>query len=300
MLRKLGYIAIALAGLLVLAVGAVYGITEVRIRKDYSSVATRPMVLPADPETLEFGRRIAAIRGCAGCHGPDLGGSAVIESAMVAMLYATNLTHGEGGVADRYDAARWVRAIRNGVGADGRALIFMPSHEFQGMSDEDVAALVSWIESVPPVDRTMPKTSIGPLGRVLFLAGQVPLVPAELVDHDARTVRSVERAVTVEYGRYLAAGCAGCHGAGYSGGKIPGTPPDFLPAANLTPDSETGLGKWTEADLFRALREGKRPDGTDLDGRFMPWRETSQFTDDEIRAIWLFLQSLPATAEGNR
>jgi mono/diheme cytochrome c family protein len=47
-------------------------------------------------------------------------------------------------------------------------------------------------------------------------------------------VRAVERGVTVEYGRYLAAGCVGCHGAGYSGGKIPGTPPDFLPTANLT------------------------------------------------------------------
>jgi mono/diheme cytochrome c family protein len=300
MLRKLGYIAIALVGLLVLAAGAVYGVSEVRIRKDYSRVATRPMVLPADSESIEYGRRIAAIRGCTGCHGPDLGGSAVIETAMVAMLYATNLTRGEGGVAGLYDAARWVRAIRNGVGADGRALLFMPSHEFQSMSDEDVAAVVSFIESVPPVDRTMPKTSIGPLGRVLFLTGQVQLVPAELVDHDAQPVRSVERAVTVEYGRYLAAGCAGCHGAGYSGGKIPGTPPDFLPAANLTPDPETGLGNWTEADLFRTLREGKRPDGTDLDGRFMPWREMAQFTDDEIRAIWLFFQSLPATAEGNR
>lgn len=299
MLRRLRSLAIAVAGLLVAAVGAVYGITSVRMGKDYGNVATRPMVLPADPETLEYGRRLATIRGCAGCHGPDLGGHAVIEDAMVAKLYATNLTRGVGGVAAQYDVARWARAIRNGVGADGRALLFMPSQEYQGMSDEDVAALIAYMESAPPVDRTMPKTRIGPLGRALFLAGQIPLVPAEIVDHAAEPVRSVERGVTVEYGRYLAAGCVGCHGPGYSGGKVPGTPPDFLPATNLTPDPETGIGTWTEADFFRALREGKRPDGTELDV-FMPVRETSQFTDDEIRAVWMFLQTLPATPEGNR
>jgi mono/diheme cytochrome c family protein len=299
MLKKLRILVIGVAALLLVAVGAVYGLTSVRLGKDYSAVATTPIVLPADPETLEYGRRLATVRGCVGCHGADLGGGTVIEDAMIAKLYATNLTRGEGGVAERYDAARWARAIRHGVAADGRALIFMPSQDYQGMSDEDLAAIVAYIESTPDVDRTMPETKIGPLGRALFLAGQIPLVPAEIVDHEATPVRAVERGVTVEYGRYLAAGCAGCHGPGYSGGKVPGTPPDFKPATNLTPDPETGLGQWAEADFFRALRDGKRPDGTTLDV-FMPVRETSQFTDDEIRAIWLFLRSLPATAEGNR
>lgn len=300
MLRKLGYAALALAGVLIVASGAVFGITQVRIDRHYDDVAVRPLSVPTDSAGIALGQRLAAIRGCAGCHAPDLSGSAVIEDGMVAKLYASNLTRGQGGVASHYDPALFARAIRNGVGWDGRALLLMPSQEFHGMSDDDIGAIIAYIESVPPVDHVQPKSSVGPLGRALFLAGQVELVPAELVDHDAEPVAAVERGVTVEYGRYLAAGCAGCHGAGYSGGKVPGTPPDFIPAANLTPDPETGLGTWTEADLFRALRDGKRPDGTELDGRFMPWRETAKFTDDEIRAVWLFLQSLPATPEGNR
>jgi cytochrome c553 len=104
----------------------------------------------------------------------------------------------------------------------------------------------------------------------------------------------------VAYGKYLAVTCTGCHGEGLSGGAIPGTPPDWPPAANLTPDEATGLGGWTEADFFRALREGKRPDGTDLQGDFMPWKLTAKMTDDEIRALWMYLQTLPAKAEGGR
>ena len=300
MLRKLGYAALALAGVLIIASGAVFGITQVRIERHYDDVAARPLTVPTDSAGIALGQRLAAIRGCAGCHAPDLSGSAVIEDAMVAKLYASNLTRGRGGVASHYDPALFARAIRNGVGWDGRALLLMPSQEFHGMSDEDVGAIIAYIQSVPPVDHVQPKSSVGPLGRALFLAGQVELVPAEHVDHDDQPVPAVPRGVTVEYGRYLAGGCTGCHGAGYSGGKVPGTPPDFIPAANLTPDPETGLGTWTEADLFRALREGKRPDGTALDGRFMPWRETAQFTDDEIRAVWLFLRSLPAKPAGNR
>ena len=300
MLRKLGYAALALAGILIVASGAVFGITEIRITRKYDDVAVRPLALPTDSASIALGNRLATIRGCFGCHGPDLSGSPVIDNGMIAKLYASNLTRGEGGVAGHYDSGLFARAIRNGIGWDGHALLFMPSQEFHGMSDEDVGALIAYIESVPAVDHVQPKSSVGPLGRALFLAGQVELVPAEIVDHDAVPVASVERGVTVEYGRYLAAGCAGCHGKGYSGGKIPGTPPDFIPAANLTPDPATGLGDWTEADLFRALREGKRPDGTELDGRFMPWRETARFTDDEIRAIWLFLRSLPAAPAGNR
>lgn len=297
--RKLGYAALVFAGVLVVAAGAVFGITEVRIGRKYGEVATRPLVLPADEAGIEIGRRIAATRGCLDCHGPGLGGQPVMQEAGIANLYASNLTRGEGGVAPLYDAGSWARAIRNGVGADGRALLLMPSQEYQGMSDQDVAALIAYIEAAPPLDHLQPVSSVGPLGRVLFLAGQIPLLPAEVVDHDVEPPRAVERGVTVEYGKYLAAACAGCHGPGYSGGRMPGAPPDFLPAANITPDRKTGIGAWTEADLFRALREGKRPNGTELDGRFMPWRMTAELTDDEIRAIWLFLRTLPAKPAGN-
>ena len=104
--------------------------------------------------------------------------------------------------------------------------------------------------------------------------------------------------VTAEYGKYLAdnAGCPSCHGPGLSGGKIPQAPPDTVPAANLTP---TGLGQWTEADFVRTIRTGTRPDGRVLD-TFMPWPYYSQMTDDELGAIWRYLQSVPPRPTGTR
>jgi len=103
--------------------------------------------------------------------------------------------------------------------------------------------------------------------------------------------------VTPEFGKYLAdtAGCSGCHGPGLSGGVIAEAPPGTTPAANLTP---AGLGTWSEADFFKAMRTGTRPDGRVLD-TFMPWPYYAQMTDDELRALWRFLQVVPPRATGN-
>ena len=125
------------------------------------------------------------------------------------------------------------------------------------------------------------------------------LLPAELIDHNAPRPTGVTPGETVEYGQYLAVGCSGCHGPGYSGGPIPGTPPEFPPAANITPDKTTGIGNWSKADFVKALREGKRPDGTDINP-FMPWKNFSQMTDQEVGALWLYLQTVPPKAKGGR
>src|SRR5690606_20928440 len=210
-------------------------------------------------------------------------GKVFIDSPVIAKLTASNLTAGAGGVADKYTNADWVRAIRNGVKPDGRPVLFMPSHEYYVLSDEDVGALISYIESVPPADNVLPGNSVGPLGRILYVTGQLPLLPVELIDHDAERPAVPEEGPTAEYGAYLATGCSGCHGMTFSGGKIPGTPPDFIPPPNLTPDVETGLGAWTEEDFYLALKEGIRPDGRSLDVQYMPWNLTAQMTDDELK-----------------
>jgi hypothetical protein len=67
--------------------------------------------------------------------------------------------------------------------------------------------------------------------------------------------------------------------------------------ANITPH-ETGLSDWTEADFIRAMREGKRKDGTAI-SEFMPWRAYGQMSDAELRAIWAYLQTVPAVEKGN-
>lgn len=104
--------------------------------------------------------------------------------------------------------------------------------------------------------------------------------------------------VTVAYGRYLAAGCTGCHGPNLSGGKIAIGPPDWPPAANLTPHASGRLRNWSEADLLHAMRQARRPDGSALNP-VMP-AVFGNMTDVELRALWQYLRTLPPAATGER
>jgi mono/diheme cytochrome c family protein len=169
----------------------------------------------------------------------------------------------------------------------------MPSHHYWVLSDDDVSAMIAYLESVPAVDATPAPTSVRGLGRFLFVTGRLPLVPAELIDHEAPRPVAPAPAVTAEYGEYLATGCRGCHGELLGGGPIVGAPADRPMAANLTPDERSGLGSWERDDFFRALREGRRPDGSTIDP-IMPWQNTSAMTDLEIDALWTYLQAVPA------
>lgn len=105
------------------------------------------------------------------------------------------------------------------------------------------------------------------------------------------------RRPTAAYGAYLATACVGCHGKGFSGGHIPGMPPDWPDAANLTPDPG-GLANWSEADLKQALREGVAPGGRALKTDYMPVRVTRFLTDEEVGALYAYFRSLPAKAHG--
>jgi hypothetical protein len=68
--------------------------------------------------------------------------------------------------------------------------------------------------------------------------------------------------------------------------------PEAPPASNLTPH-DTGLAAWSEEDFIVAMRTGRRPDGSAIDGRAMPWRAVGQASDLELQSIWRFLRSLP-------
>lgn len=282
----------------VVLVVAVYSLSGRRLRATYD-VSVVEIQTTGDSSILAWGRHVAEIRGCTDCHREDLGGRTFIDGMPLARLTATNLTSGANGVASGYSDADWVRSIRSGVRPNGLPLLFMPSHEYRPMGPEDLGALVSWIKSMPPVDTDPVEQKIGLLGRVLFLAGQLPLIPAERIDHSDPSFSQPEADVTVVYGAYLATACAGCHGEGFSGGVIPGVPPEWPEAANLTPDVDTGVGLWSEDDFFSFFEDGVRPDGRQVDAAFMPWPIGQSFTDDEKRALWMFLRSLPATSKGD-
>jgi mono/diheme cytochrome c family protein len=111
----------------------------------------------------------------------------------------------------------------------------------------------------------------------------------------------------VERGKYLVtlASCTDCHTPGYFFGKpdnarflggsevgfeIPGL--GVFHGPNLTPDNDSGLGKWTNAQIVTAIKTGKRPDGREL-APAMPWRAFAQMTDADANAIVAYLKSLP-------
>ena len=284
--------------LLVVAAGAIFGMSNASFNKVYA-VDPPPVTVPAaDSSVLAHGAHIAAIRGCTECHGDNVGGKVFIDDPALGTLLASNLTGGAGGLG-HYNDLDWVRAIRHGIDPEGRPLLFMPSHEFYPLGDEDLGALIAYLKQAPAVENELPASTVGPLGRALFVAGELHLVPAELIDHEAPRPETPAVGVTVEYGRYIAVVCMGCHGEGFSGGTIPGVPPDWPPAANLTFD-ESGLADWTLDQFTTLLRTGKRPDGRELNPVYMPWRPLSEMTDEEIEALWVYLESLPHTPVGNR
>lgn len=293
-LRWIGVVLAGLVGLLTVAAALVFFVSESRINKTYD-IALESVASSTDEDALARGEHLAVIQGCTDCHGADLAGEPFLEDPAIGHLYASNLTAGEGGIGRVYTDADWVRAIRHGVGPDGKPLLYMPAQDFYHLSDEDLAALIAYLKSVPPVNNSLPDDAIGPLGRILFLAGQLPLVPAEMIDHDGPRPYAPPPGVTVEYGQYLAVTCTGCHGQDLSGGPIPGAPPNWPPAANLTPAGH--LAEWSEGDFISAMRTGISPDGHEIDP-VMPIEAVRAMTDEELKALWLFLQSLPPVAGG--
>ncbi len=250
-------------------------------------------------ELLAWGKHIATTRGCQDCHGEDLGGGVFADAMPVMRLAGPNLT--PGGVGSAYSDADWVRAIRHGVGPDGRGLLLMPSDEYYYLGDRDLAALVTYLKSLPPVARELPESRLGPAGRALLVAGKFPLPAATRIDHEGPRPVAPPKGATVAYGEYLAMGaCTGCHGPTLSGGPIPGAPPEWPPAANITPDPETGIGSWSRENFMAAMTRGVRPDGRQIEPRFMPWPNLARLEPDEKEALWLYLQTVEAKPFGER
>jgi mono/diheme cytochrome c family protein len=275
------------------------------------SCAHQQVPLPAIAETQlsdasvargEYIVRNAAV--CGHCHAADrknpdgpLSGGAEFRNWRVGVARASNLTPDPTGLGD-WSEAEIVRALRNGVSRDGRLLIpVMPYEWLHEMSDGDAVAVARYLKSLPPVRNEVRQSPNFwfKLGKVFFLR---PL--------PGTTVSAPPRAATAAYGAYLSQHvslCADCHTPRVGIRSAPdrtrlfagdATPPEGFPAnpSNLTPDNETGIGRWSEADFIKTLRSGVTPEGEKLHP-FMP-REVGRMTDDDLRAIYLYLRALPA------
>jgi mono/diheme cytochrome c family protein len=240
---------------------------------------------------------VESFYACAECHGTDFGGGVMVDDPAMGRLLGPNLTLGTGSRTVSYTAADWDRMVRHGVKPDNTPTP-MPSRDFFSMSDRELSDIVSYIRSLPPVNKEVPAVTLGPVGKVLVATGQLQL-SAEIhptkhaIEHVALPPAATADAT---FGKHLAQTCTGCHGAKFGGGKIIGGPPDWPPAANLTP---TGLAGWTYDDFVRALREAKSKNGVALRE---PMATVQKFgknmTDTELQALWAYIKDLPAQPTG--
>ncbi len=298
LLRRLTLVVGAIAVIIgVVAIG-VYVLSERAIRASVT-VADESVVIPTDSASIARGRHLArAVTKCVDCHGHDLGGATIVDAPPMGKFSGMNLTRGKGGLGASLSDAEMVRAIRHGVAADGHKLVIMPSVEYSSLSAEDLGAVIAYVRSLAPVDREIARPTFGPVARVLIATSAAPLFAADVVGRAVPLAAAPPAGVTAAYGAYLAkiGGCVGCHGPTLSGGKIPQGDPSWLPAANLTP---TGLAGYTEETFITALRTGVRPNGGAINFP-MPWKAAAEMTDDEMKAVWAYLKTVPPKAYGGR
>ncbi len=251
-----------------------------------------------DPAVVARGDHLVhSIAACAGdlCHGGDLGGGKPIEMGPVATLSAPNITPDNIGAA--YSDGELARLIKHGIKKDGRSVRFMPAQDISWLPDADVLAIVSYLRTVKPVERSNGSSVIKTLGKVLDRQEQFVLDVARHIDH-SKTEAAPPPEATAAYGGYVTRLCTGCHGEHYSGGPLPGAPSSFAIPLNLTPD-DTGLKDWTFADYDKLMKTGVRKNGKQLD-KLMPIEAWKNFDDTEMRATWAYLQTLPARPFGGR
>jgi mono/diheme cytochrome c family protein len=263
------------------------------------SVKPPSIMASTDAAVIARGKHLAAsLGGCFGCHGEDLGGKPGEDMGPLGSVSASNLTRGKGGVGAHYSDAELARVIRDGIKADGHSLRFMPAQDMSWWPDDDLTALVSFVRSVPPVDRALPPSRIGVVGKVIDRLGMLPLDIARRIDHDKPHPKTLQATPTPAYGAELARLCQGCHGEGLSGGPIPGAPPDLPVPSNITPH-ETGIKLYTEADFMHLLDTGLKRDGKQLNP-FMPIAVLRAMNDVERKALWAYLRSVPGKPFGGR
>ena len=177
-LKWTGRILAAVAVLALIGAGVVYAASERKLRKTYDT-SVDSVHVPTDVASIARGEHLVRnVIDCTICHGEDLGGAVYSSSPAIGTVAGPNLTRGKGGFGPDYTDMDYVRAIRRGVKPDGRSLIVMPSEVFTHLSQEDLGAVLAFLKQAPPVDREVPKSGFGPVGRALLAAGKMNILVA--------------------------------------------------------------------------------------------------------------------------
>lgn len=251
---------------------------------------------------------VRVVGACGNCHTPfgaggapdmarELGGR-FVESTPAFDAYAPNITpHPTDGIGAWTDA-ELARAIREGIRPDGSVIgPPMPMGLYRGLSDADLAAIVAFLRTLPPVEGTTPRSVY-----------RIALPPA--YGPPVETVAAPDPADRVAYGAYLAgpvAHCVECHSpmgeAGPDWATRPGAggmefhgPWGVSVAPNLTPHEE-GVAGWSDAELETMIRTGLRPDGTPMLPP-MGYAHYARMSEADMAAIIAWLRALAPLPTG--
>ena len=262
------------------------------------------------PERVERGRRTVQIL-CAACH-LDNNTAALAGKPMPDLpkqfgsAHSANITQDpETGIANWTDG-EIAYLLRTGVRRDGR---YTPPWmvKLAKMSDEDLHDVIAFLRSDDPLVR--PIKAKRPLSQPSLLTKALSRVAFKPLPYPTAPIVAPDPSNQVEYGKYLVqarALCFPCHSldfakvdefvpersAGYLGGgnAMPDESGRVVMTSNITPDPETGIGKWSEDEFVRLLRFGVRPDNTVIVYPMVPFPELS---DNEARAIFAYLRTVP-------
>lgn len=307
-----------IGGLLAVIIVAFVAFVASRQNLNYGDTPFPDVAASTDSAIIERGRYIVHdLAPCASCHADPQQRAASARGESVPLIggyvfdippgkfYPRNLTSdsatGLGGVSDKAIA----RALRSGVGHDGRALL--PFMEMQGLADDDLQAVVSYLRTVPPVRNEVPPHYYNLMGKVVKATAL-----AKPVGPSSTPPTRAPRGASVETGHYLVESvslCWSCHterspmtgaltGPRFGGSKDfteVDDPTHSWSPPNITSDPETGrLGRMTEDQFVARFRQGRV-----LPGSPMPWQAFSRMADDDLRSIYRYLKSVPAVKRDN-
>lgn len=221
-------------------------------------------------------------------------------------FYSRNISSDKETGIGKYTDGQIARTLRYGVKPDGTALI--PAMEFQNLSDEDIAAIISYLRTTKPVPYKIPENDFNLFGKAIMAFFIRPGGPAQTPP------KKVEQDSSAAYGLYLAnavCNCRGCHTqrsentGEYIGQELAGGPwgeftdehgeKKVLVAPNLTPDPETGkLANWTFDQFKTRFQQGRI-----IPQSPMPWSQFRKMSDTELLSIWNYLKTVKPVHQDN-
>jgi mono/diheme cytochrome c family protein len=297
-LRRAGYGLLALIALAAVAIAALVAYGHLKANRKLE-IRLEAVAQRSDPDAIERGGYLFRSRGCTDCHGNDGAGRTFVDDGKGLRLHAPNITPARGSATADYRMEDWDRSIRHGVAPGGRPLMIMPSEDYNRLTNDDFAALVAYLRQMPAAAGGPAEISLPLPVRALYGAGLLHDA-AQKIDHGLAPAMPVPEAVSPAHGAYVANACIGCHGPGLSGGRIPGAPPQWPAAANLTPSDGSALAKYANARAFIAMmRSGVRPDGNAV-STVMPFGSLKAMSDVDLEALFLHLKRLAPRAAGTR